>query len=133
MGTWGSGPFDNDDAADWVYELTADADERVVEAALSAAAEEGYLDASTSQAAVAAAEVVAAGLDRPYVELPDEVAAWVAVRRDAGWSALAQVAVRAVSRVLDESELRELWDEASDGEAWTADVTDLLERLAPDT
>jgi hypothetical protein len=133
MGTWGSGPFDNDDAADWVYELTADADERVVETALSAAAEEGYLDASTSQAAIAAAEVVAASLERPYVELPDEVVAWTAARRDAAWSELVPVAVRAVSRVLDDSELRELWDEAPDGEAWTADVADLLERLAPRT
>ena len=85
------------------------------------------------EAAVAAAEVVAAGLERPYVELPDEVTAWIAARSGAGWSTLVPVAVRAVNRVLDESELRELWDEAPDGEAWMADVTDLLERLAPGT
>ena len=41
VGTWGSGPFDNDDAGDWTYELTPDADESVVERALAAAAAGG--------------------------------------------------------------------------------------------
>ena len=77
MGTWGSGPFDNDDAGDWTYQLTPDADERVVEHALAAVVADSDPDASTSSAAIAAAEVVAAGLGHAHGSLPDEVAEWV--------------------------------------------------------
>ena len=50
MGTWGSGPFDNDEAADWAWQLTADADERVGWSTLRAIAL--ALSASTSRNAM---------------------------------------------------------------------------------
>ena len=52
----------------------AEAFEAVLEAA-------DYIEAPDASAALAAAEVVAALLGRPAVELPDAVAAWVAGKK----------------------------------------------------
>ena len=78
MGAWGIGNFDNDDAADWVYELAESDGTDVLVAALEGATSEGYLEAPVSCAALAAAEVVAALLGNAGKALPDEVRKWVA-------------------------------------------------------
>jgi hypothetical protein len=39
------------------------------------------------------------------------------------------LAVQAVSRIREESELRDLWDETGDAPHWLAEVDDLLVRL----
>ena len=126
MGTWGSGPFANDDAADWAWQLTADADEHVVVAALTPRAE----SAPTDAVVVAAGEVVAAGIGRPHPELPEEVATWVAARQQRPWAGLVPLAVTAVQRIRGDSELAGLWAESSD-DAWSLEVDDLLARLGP--
>ena len=124
MGTWGSGPFDNDDAADWAWRLMPDVDERVVAETLTPRAEGAPRDA----AVVAAAEVVAAGVGRPHPELPESVAAWLDARRDRPWAGLVPLAIAAVERVRGGSELDDLWDEAGD-DAWSFEVDELLDRL----
>ena len=135
MGTWGSGAFDNDDAADWAWQLSDDADEAVVAAALTAVESSTDPEAPASQVAVAAAEVVAAGLGRPAPDLPDEVADWVGSRTDRPWAALAPLALRAIARVAAGSELRDLWTESDATDAtdatdeWSAALQDLGMRL----
>lgn len=128
MGTWSSGAFDNDDAADWAYRLTDTADEGVVEAALRRAIDAGSPSAPVAQTAVAAAEVVAAGLGAQGPDLPTEVAAWVHARRDRPWADLARLARSALDRVTAESELAELWGE-DDPTAWMTEVDGLRARL----
>ena len=125
MGTWGSGAFDSDDAADWAWQLTDDADEAVVAAALTAVESGADPAAPAAQVAVAAAEVVAVGLGRPAPDLPEAVAAWVASRADRPWAAVAPLALRSIARVAAGSELRDLWAEsdASD-ETDSSDETD---------
>jgi hypothetical protein len=130
MGTWGSGPFDNDDAADWTYRLTPDADVGVVTAALDAALAEDKPDAAISQAAVAAAEVVAAGMGRPHAGTPEDVMTWVAARAGDQWLDVAPLASRATQWVLAHSELRELWDESDQSSQWSGELVDLVGRLA---
>lgn len=99
MGTWSSGPFDNDDAADWAWRLTPDADEAVVRATL---APEPGQRLPSDEVVVAAAEVVAAGIGRSHPELPDEVAAWVEQRRERPWRELARLAMAAVKGLVSE-------------------------------
>src|SRR5918996_298232 len=65
MGAWGAGIFDNDDAADWVYELEQAGDDSVLAETLAAVANAGadaYVEAPDAAAALAAAAVVAAAL-----------------------------------------------------------------------
>ena len=128
MGAWGAGPFDNDDAADWAYLLTDDANDSVVRDALVAVVG-GSADARAASAAVGAAAIVAAGAGRPGGDLPREVRAWIDARRDDRWSALLPTAVAALDAVLADSELAELWAESGDG-AWLEAVADLRGRLA---
>jgi hypothetical protein len=121
MGTWDVGPFDNDTAADWCGDLDgAAADQRatLIRNALSRVAEHGdeYLDSDDAVEAIAAAAIVASQvpggtaivtayapdflLEGGTVEVADDVPA---------------IAVRALDRIVgDDSEWRELWEEAEE-------------------
>jgi hypothetical protein len=130
MGAWGSGPFENDDAGDWVYDLEGADDFALVRDALDVAGSR-YLDAGEGAAAVAAAVVVAAALDPTVVDnLPEAVTAWLedhARQVDAGDRRLATTALDRV--VGERSELAELWDEAPDGPTWREGIAALRARI----
>lgn len=128
MGAWDSGPFDNDDAADWVAELTdQDTHDLVTEALEAVIDSDGSPpDASASSCAVAAAEVIAAARGHARRGFPAELKSWI---RDQGFTAddkLARVANQAVEAVLDDSELAELWE---DDRTWHKHLIRLIDRL----
>jgi hypothetical protein len=120
MGTWDTGPFDNDAAEDFAQDLDdaapGDRPELVREALSAAADNADHLDSSVACVAIAAAAVVASQqpggpevdssygpdflIDGGKIDLPEDYV---------------ELAVRAIARVLDaDSEWRELWEE-SDG------------------
>jgi hypothetical protein len=132
MGTWGTGPFDNDDAVDFAASLDdlepEDRTDAIREALADAAAETDYLERDTGGAAIAAAALVAAqspdGEPVDPVHGPKQAVPELPVD-------LRPVAVQALTRVLaDDSELFELWTDAPDGEAWFTMVAQLAEALA---
>ncbi len=130
MGAWGLSSFENDDALDWVIDLEKAPDMGILEGTLSEVldSEEEYLDASVCCFALAAAEVVAALGGNPSEKLPEEVAQWVEGKGKPA-SSLVSIAKSAIQAVLDDSELKELWEETDEFELWHADVEGLLERL----
>lgn len=139
MGAWGYGSFENDDALDWVFELEQSRDLSVIVSALNEIISGigGYLDATDCANALAAAETVAALAGRPGPALPEEITHWVGERHAESPQgrlivdkAVTRQAQHAISAVLSESELKELWEETDDLERWKVTVTDLLERLA---
>ena len=124
MGTWDSGPFGNDTAADFANDLddaAVEEREALIRRVLTRAVDDqGYLEAPEAEQAVAAAALVAAqcpggepvspyyGPEEPVPGLPDDV------RR---------LAVEALDRVVAEkSELAELWGEEGDGGSWRSGV-----------
>jgi uncharacterized protein DUF4259 len=129
MGSWGTGPFDNDDAADFANELgRADPAERLtlIRTALQDALDADYLEVDGGNRAIAAAATVAAcrpggpevdpGYGPAFLALGDGVAAPP--------PDLVELAGAALDRVQgEESEWRDLWDEA----AGLDDVTAALE------
>jgi hypothetical protein len=136
MGTWGTGPFDNDTAADWCGDLDdADPAERVemIRETLAGAAEElGYLDRDGADQAVAAAAVVASqlpGAERvtsPYAPTFLTDGERIDVPPD-----LPALAVRALDRVVeDDSEWRDLWEDSDEAEAAFAAVKQLRDVLS---
>ena len=127
MGAWGTGIFEDDAALDFVAEVTAAGDAAAVEEALRVAAEEAYLDADLAARALVAASVVAALADGGG-ELPDDLRGWVAARKAPTGDVMRQ-AQSAVLRVLRESELRDLWAESDELDAWCAGLQGLAERL----
>ena len=135
MGAWGTGAFDNDDAADWAYELEESADLTPARQALAATMDsDGYLELPEGACAVAAASVVAATFDGHLKGLPEEVAEWVDAHPGTASRGDARLAVDALERVMsEESELRGLWDEAPEGPSWAEEIEKLRQRLVPAT
>ena len=131
MGAWGPGTFDNDDAADWVYELLDSADLAPARAALAATMDsDGWLEIPEGARAVAASTTVAASFDGDVRGLPDEVAEWLEYHPDAATLADARLAIDALERVASvDSELREVWLEAASGPAWVEEIARLAYRL----
>ncbi len=132
-GAWDTGPFDNDDALDWVWELSDSNDLSVIERALQAAAEESdYLEAPTASMAIAAAEVVAALSGNPGAGLPDDVVNWVKSHPIPVGDDLLKTARQAIENIkkAETSELAQLWSDSEDlATAWHADLDRLLKRL----
>ena len=118
MGAWGTGPFDDDDAGDWSSELE-DGGTEVVATALTGAAGDS--------AVVAAAAIVAHVWGAP-VDLDEDGEEWVTGQSREIRRALGKSAVAAVTTVVGESELRELWDESGD-DTWLRETTKMRDRL----
>jgi hypothetical protein len=132
MGAWGHGTFQNDDALDFLDDvLDGDSGPPEIEEALRVAAEgssDGILEAPHACAGLAAAELVAAARGAPAPDLPDGAKEWV--REQRGLARLAALAIRAAERTRAAgSELRELWDDSGEGDAWLSRVADLVRRL----
>lgn len=132
-GAWDVGPFDNDDALDWVWELSESDDLSVVEDALqNAISTEGYLEAPTASIALAAAEVVAALKGKPRAQLPAEVSAWVDNHDSEVDDSLVRAARQAIAQVRNDelSELAQLWSDSNEllGQ-WNKELADLSSRL----
>jgi len=132
-GAWDIGPFDNDDALDWVSELENSGGTSILESALKDVTRSMlYISAPECSRAVAAAEVVAALAGKPRAELPDEVTSWVRSNNRVADKDLIVLARKAVALVRDssKSELADLWrDSGSDYDDWHASLSDLLKRL----
>ena len=129
MGAWSHSSFNNDDALDWVAALSRSGSGAITQA-LNAVPEsdDKNLEAPVASAAVAAAEVVAAQAGSPAAKLPPEASAWVA-KQPPPTPELVSLARRAVERVLRLSELRDLWADSENSQAWQTEVSDLLARL----
>lgn len=135
MGAWGPGILENDTAADWASGLEGAADTSLIDVTLAKVLDAGgeYLDASTAEEGLAAAEAVARmrgrwGSRDTYTEPLDR---WIDATKTQPEDALVQKAITVVGRVLSPpSELLELWTESDDFDAWKAAVTDLRSRLA---
>lgn len=132
MGAWGYKSFENDAAADWVYEFEAEGPDAIGDALdqVLTLEDDDYLEAPAASAAIAAAEVVAAAKTRDLSKLSDEakaaVEAQTASRNAAHFSA---TALGAMERVMATSELKDLWDESKDAAAWRAEMDALMARL----
>ena len=133
MGAWGTGVFDNDSALDWVWELEAVSGTDLLQATFDTVNEAQYREATDCSEALAAAEVVAALLGNPSDSLPNEIVEWLAKNQTAVDTRLQASAWTAVDHILVDSELRELWSESVDFDAWQNLLQELMHRLAPPT
>lgn len=128
MGTWDSGPFDNDAAADFLGETDgsphqlADILRRCADAAPG-----DYVDVDDGQSAIAAAELVALGYGYGNLEAaPAQVRA--IARRLGPVEQLRVLAIRALANLREahRSEIASLWEHDP---AFQARLTNLVERL----
>ena len=129
MGAWGIGSFENDDALDWLSELVAEglpASGFAIQAVLDQSGE--YLEAPSCSQAIAASEIIAAMLGRPASDLPDDANEWLSRNSQPPGAELVANARQALERIVNNSELRDLWSETSDRDRWLASVQGLRDR-----
>lgn len=128
MGTWGPGPFENDDASDWLYSLEDSSGPSTVREALDVAAV-GYLELYMGAVTIAAAEVVAAASGHPSAAEPDAVREWVNQYGGEFGKDDIRAAIAAIDRAYSEqSEIRHLWEDTGRRE-WNEAVEGLRRRL----
>ena len=124
--------FENDDAIEWLEGFETDGP-RAIDEALNAVVdlEAGeYVEAQVVAYALAAAELVAAAREDDQSRLPESLTDSMEEHRDAiNEGAFAKIALKAVTRILKRSELKDQWDDDEDGETILEDVRDLQERL----
>ena len=130
MGTWGATSFENDSAMDWVADLEESGGFGAVDAALDLVIQgvSGRVDDWEFEAAIAAAEVVAATAGLPAGDLPDEVRVWTERHPDPGADRIAR-ATQVVSTTLDGSVILKLWKASESFGDWNAAMHDLKKRL----
>ena len=132
MGTWGTGPFDNDLAWEMVASLE-DEGLDVVRAALTFPDVPHELDAICAAEVVAAAELVAAFLGRQADDLPEDAVVWVRGNQPEASevAALRAASLPLIDIVLAENcELLQLWREnEAEFPKWRGRVDSLRSRL----
>jgi len=131
VGSWGVASFENDAAGDWFLLVEEAPDPGAVMASaiddvISAA---GFLEVDVCCEAIAAAELCACCAGQLPDRLPDNVDGWVQANPHGPHADEVELAIQAVTRVREESELRDLWEDSEDCSQWLAEVDHLLSRL----
>lgn len=134
MGTWGHRNFENDSALDFVADVEERGFDRIEEAIRVVAnyPEEDYLEIDDSVAALAAIEYIAAAKGQQSEDFPEDAEDWL---QKAGTDTLlkqdAAAVAKAIDRIRNNSELRDLWgEEGADPELWLAVLSDLEKRVS---
>lgn len=131
MGAWGHGPFENDDALDWLAELENARDWGPIARAFEfLQADSGYTEAPTCSEAIAAAAVVANGCKPSNSACPDEVSQFLADVPIPPPREIQDNAVRALHEIVTHSELRDLWEETDDFQNWRLALESLRSCIA---
>jgi hypothetical protein len=131
MGAWGPGNFENDHSHDWASHVEEHG-VPYVRAALQEVAEPtdkgARLTARKGEAALAAAEIVAAALGHGGPELPEEAVRFLSKKPVFGRTDV-DLAIAAATRLEQKSDLQELWDEGGREDKWHEIVNELVIRL----
>ena len=133
MGAWATDSFANDDALDWLLDFveapTIEMLRDTLEHITTTDADE-YLEAPDCSEAVAAAEIVAALNGRPSAKQPDDLRDWLQTDHGLTAETLTRTAATAIKRIMQSSELQELWDDSDSSAGWLNDMADLIRRLS---
>lgn len=131
MATWGYGNFDNDTALNWIESFADEPKPKKLEQAFKKIAEAGkLLEISACEEGLAGAELVAAMHGNPSIDLPQSVQDLIDEYKLAAPPEMRKAAQAVVTRIRTDSELRALWEESDEIDAWLEAVDDLYDRLA---
>ncbi len=137
MGAWNEDNFGNDDASDWVYDLEKSKGLETLMSPIEDIIENSdYLESPECSEALAASEVVAASLTNDFSLIPEEAINWLNKKQGLFFGkkpsiqkAHALIAIQAVEKILNDSELKELWEETEDFANWQKIQNTLLAKL----
>lgn len=139
MGTWGLKNFENDGAADFAADVQ-EGDKSLIKDAILKVAElsnDEYLEAPDCENALAAIEFIAAFKGRPSDDLPEEMMDWIKkndlLEFKTGFFGkrldIVELSKKALDRIMNNSEMKELWEEGDEYFEWKKIVEDLKARI----
>lgn len=130
---WGSSSFENEAAISWLEDLEhadgLDYLEETLDEVLDADASGVTPDPDSSARAIAAAETVAALVERPRDRLPEEVRQWCFDNTGHDLTEVQPKALHAVGLIITDSNLREEFDDSRESEVWESELEELRDRL----
>ena len=143
MGAWGYHHFENDGAADFVIQLQEEGITKIYEAILRVVElpESEYVDLDDAQQALAAIEFVAAARGNASKDFPEESKRWMKEKYLAdilepdpdeahkAYFNITEISQQAIERIRSNSELKELWEETENADAWKQELDELKERI----
>jgi len=137
MGAWCTDNFSNDIAADWVAALEKSKGTKFLMSPIERVLQNtGYLQIEECSEALAASEVVAAAVSSDYSIAPENVQTWLNTKKGFIFAKTPQInsthstqAINVVKRILNDSELKELWQDSNEFENWQGKQHILLEKL----
>jgi hypothetical protein len=142
MSVWGPGPFENDDAVDWLADLKEEPGLDLLVDALSEIADYthvGYIEVPQACEAIAAAEILVQLLDKSRRTNAIDAPAWSNLEIELSGKSQTEIrrfvghATAALDRIFhdpDDSELLQVWQEGRvESASWTVAMQDLLGHL----
>jgi len=137
MGAWCTDNFSNDIAAEWLASLEKSKGTKFLMSPIERISQNaGYLKIEECSEALAASEVVAAAVSADYSIAPESVQTWLQTKKGFIFAKTPQVkiahssqAIQVVERILNESELKELWQDSQEFDSWQGKQQILLDKL----
>ncbi|MGF2412819.1 DUF4259 domain-containing protein [Ferruginibacter sp.] len=143
MGAWEIGNFGNDDAMDFVADVIDNGKQEILNAIqkIFNAAPTEYLEAPDCSIALAAIEFIAAAKGNAAADFPEEAIAWLSENEILPFKSkgilgfgsketdIITISQQAIERIINKSELLELWQEAKESNEWLDTVKDLKKRI----
>jgi len=136
MGAWGTGYFEDDAAFDFMADVEESKNpKQTIQNAFQDALKADYLECDQGNAVIVAAAYVdgqtnGTKFSSPERDEPLDIDTFSERYPNYDFSGLKQMAGQALQKVLtDESELKELWEETEEFEAWRDGVEKLIRRL----
>jgi len=132
MGTWGSGAFANDEARDLLQgflDNPASTKEKSL-VVMRVLVERSDLQADDCQLVIALAEMIAARTGHPSAGLPEDAQELIASSPAMDFEPVdVELAKQAVAKIMDRSELSDLWRDSPNFDDWRSTLSDLHNRL----
>src|ERR1044071_4199180 len=130
MGTWGYKTFENDGAADWLYDLEEAEDAKFLLTPIKAVLRtKGKVDIDDCLETLAAAEVMAASRYEPPKDAPRIARSWIKRTAFVAKDADLKLAMRAVEKLCKNSELKDTWEGEGKLASWLKEVRKVSLRL----
>jgi Domain of unknown function (DUF4259) len=143
MGAWETGNFGNDDAMDFVGDITETNGKDLILSAIQAIINNtDYIESSDCCTALAAIEFIAAAKGNACDDFPEEAEEWLSKNKlmpftKGGFMGIGAKEVdvitlssKAIEKIKTESELKELWEESGEFEEWLEILEGLKQRIA---
>jgi hypothetical protein len=129
MGAWSSKPFGNDTALDWVSFLETSLDSNGILNALDIVKNEKIPDSKISEEGYAACCVVLAASQEKPSKVPPEVKEWIKYSAYVPTENDLELSIHCLQKIIENSELRDLWKETSSFKTWNKGIRQLLANL----